>query len=769
MHTSVAAVDASLKQLVLHSSRIGGPEAAANVWDPALTSAVAGMTSVGSISVTNANGTIRHSTISSLVGASRKDDFLFNQLANNPNAGIVADKPFQSRIDQRIIIPIGRRLTAADGSFQGIVVATLIPAAFRNFYQSVDIGTDGIVWVTHSTGQLFFREQSLESANADKTTSLPISLLQSNSRGVIDVPLKSGGPNYITAWRALDEPPIIVAVSLNKSEALRIWRRDAWWSLGLTIIVALVITSASLLLLRQLGLREAVESSLLKRDQELIAAQRIAGFGVARFDSQNFRAEVAPQFSRMLGLPAATTEITIEQVLQRLIESDQPVFRQAFESCVESGKPWQLEVQLKLDDGTERIMWTEGGKHADEDAKDSDVLAIFHDVTEHRLAEQRSNQSERLAAIGRLTGGVAHDFNNILTVIIGRSGLLLAQLAPDSPDKTSIEEIDRAAQRAAGLTRQLLAFSRKQILQAKVMDLNTVVTDIESMIRRLIGEDIQLVLNLEPSLGQIKGDQGQLEQVLMNLAVNSRDAMPLGGMLIIETNNVSLDENYARNHITVEAGNFVLLAVSDTGMGMEKDVQEHIFEPFFSTKPAGKGTGLGLSTVYGIIKQSGGNIWVYSEPGKGTTFKIYLPRIGEAPQAKSSEERVAPPVRGSETILLVEDEDSLRHLARDVLEMNGYRVIDAPNGSSALELYNQQDDRVHLLLTDVVMPGMSGRELAERATQLDPELKVIYMSGYTDDTVVLHAVFDEGIDFIQKPFSPDSLAEKVRVVLDKEA
>jgi two-component system cell cycle sensor histidine kinase/response regulator CckA len=351
-------------------------------------------------------------------------------------------------------------------------------------------------------------------------------------------------------------------------------------------------------------------------------------------------------------------------------------------------------------------------------------------------------------------------------VIIGRSDLLLTTLPSDSANRTSIEEIERAAQRAARLTRQLLAFSRKQILQFRVIDLNSVLADIEQLLRRMIGEDIELVFLLEPALGHIRADQGQIEQVVMNLAVNARDAMPKGGKFIIETNNAVLDESYARNRTTVVPGNYVLLVVSDTGTGIEKEIQEHIFEPFFSTKPAGKGTGLGLSTAYGIVKQSGGNIWVYSEPGKGTTFKIYLPRIDDHPVAPEIAIEGVEVTHGSETILLVEDEDGLRSLASDVLQMSGYTVITAPNAKEAFEIHSQQRDRIHLLLTDVVMPGASGRELAEQLKARDPQLKILYMSGYTDDTVVLHAAFEEGIHFLQKPFSPDKLTEKVREVLD---
>ncbi len=381
--------------------------------------------------------------------------------------------------------------------------------------------------------------------------------------------------------------------------------------------------------------------------------------------------------------------------------------------------------------------------------------------------QEQLNLSQKMEAVGRLAGGIAHDFNNLMTIITGRAEMLLGRLRPDDPLHRDIELFRKTSARAAAVTRQLLAFSRKQVLQPKVLDLNAVVAGMGSMLRRLIGEDIDLVTVLEPALWCVRADPGQLEQVILNLAVNARDAMPNGGKLTIETGNVELDEGYASRHVAVKPGSFVLLAMSDTGMGMDEATRSRIFEPFFTTKEQGEGTGLGLATVYGIVKQSGGSIWVYSEPGQGTAFKIYLPRVDEAVESLEPAPPAAAPQRGSETVLLVEDEDELRSVAREMLEMYGYTVLEADHPDEALLKAERHSGPIHLLVTDVVMPKMSGRDLAQRLAPLRPEMRVLYVSGYTDDAIVHHGVLDPGMAFLEKPFNPDELARKVREVLDQ--
>jgi two-component system cell cycle sensor histidine kinase/response regulator CckA len=373
-----------------------------------------------------------------------------------------------------------------------------------------------------------------------------------------------------------------------------------------------------------------------------------------------------------------------------------------------------------------------------------------------------------MEAVGQLAGGVAHDFNNMLTVITGYSETLSRQLAPEDPRGEEVAEIRKAAERAATLTRQLLAFSRRQMLAPRVLDLNTVVAEHARMLPRLIGEDIDLVTVLRPAVSRVRVDRGQLEQVLMNLAVNARDAMPHGGRLTIETSQTTVDEAFAARHRPMSPGEYVVLAVSDTGCGMDLDTQAHLFEPFYTTKEQGKGTGLGLATVYGIVKQSDGYIWASSAPGQGTTFQIFLPPSAAPAEDDTLASDKPAPGRGTETVLLVEDEEQVRNLAREVLRAHGYSVIEAPTAGEALELAERQVDPIHLLVSDVVMPGMNGRELALRLTGRCPGLKVLLMSGYTDRGFELYGLTELGLDFIQKPFKPTDLLQKVRELLDAE-
>jgi len=391
-------------------------------------------------------------------------------------------------------------------------------------------------------------------------------------------------------------------------------------------------------------------------------------------------------------------------------------------------------------------------------------LVVAQDVSERQLLEQQLRQSQKMEAIGRLAGGVAHDFNNLLMVIKGHTELLMDSLAPGDHFKRKIEQIDRSADRATALVRQLLAFSRMQVLQPRAMNLNSVVEEMSKLLPRLIGEDIELVVRPAADLGTIRGDASQMEQVLMNLAVNARDAMPSGGKLIIETCNVELDNYYREAHPIVQPGRYVLLAVSDTGIGMDAETQAHIFEPFFTTKEQGKGTGLGLATVYGVVKQSGGFIWVYSEPGKGTTFKIYLPRVDESVAEPVAAQPLGEALLGTETVLLTEDEQDVREVAREFLESAGYMVLQAPSGGDALQLAGQHSGPIDLLITDMVMPGMSGQELVRRMRETRKQLNVIYMSGYSD--LAGNAAQGEGGPIVlTKPFSRSALLQAVRQVL----
>jgi PAS domain S-box-containing protein len=459
------------------------------------------------------------------------------------------------------------------------------------------------------------------------------------------------------------------------------------------------------------------------------------------------REEVIGRTTTELGIYADPEE---RARLRRILEEDGVILNMEVRRCVKGG-----EVRVAL---TSSEVIDLAGERC--------ILTTSNDITENKQLLLQLLQAQKMEAVGRLAGGVAHDFNNLLTAIIGYSQLIQRSLKEDEPIYAEVAEIEKAGQRAAALTGQLLAFSRKQVLKPRVLNLNAVIADFSKMLQRLIGEDVKLRTNLDLRIGSGVADPDQIGQVIMNLAVNARDAMPGGGKLTIETRNVHLDSSYASQHAEVQPGHYVMLAVSDTGCGMDKAAQARIFEPFFTTKEKDKGTGLGLSTVYGIIRQSGGHIWVYSEPGEGSSFKIYLPAAENEFEAEPT--FMSPPalLSGTETVLLVEDEEGVRHFTRQVLEMNGYTVLEACNPDEAIGIATSYEGSIDLLVTDVVMPGMSGRELATSLILRRPATRVLYISGYTEKAIVHHGVLDSGIPFLPKPFTPDDLLSKVREVMN---
>jgi PAS domain S-box-containing protein len=478
-------------------------------------------------------------------------------------------------------------------------------------------------------------------------------------------------------------------------------------------------------------------------------------------DAQGIVQEVNRATEQLTGV--SRQELVGRSFLETLPPADrEDVFRK-FRKTLEHGRTLEpVQVRIQRRDGT-MVPGEVKASVVEVDGR-SLVFAIVRDVSERNAMAEQLRMAQKMEAVGQLAGGVAHDFNNLLTAILGYSQLLAPELRGNPEHFSAIEEIRKAGERAAGLTRQLLAFSRKQILELKVLDLNEVVRHIQEMLSRLIGEDIQVVTNLDPALGSVRADAGQIEQVIMNLAVNARDAMPRGGQLSLETANVELDETYAQTHVAVQPGQYVMLAVSDTGVGMDGATRDRVFEPFFTTKAKGHGTGLGLSTVYGIVKQSGGYIWVYTEPGKGTSFKVYLPRVPAPAEALAVPEPTSVPALGNETVLLVEDEEAVRKLECKTLEARGYRVLEAADGGEAVEIAERES--VDLLLTDMVLPGMGGGEIAVRVREIHPRVKVLYTSGYTDDAIVRRGLMERGAAFLEKPFTPNRLARKIREVLD---
>jgi PAS domain S-box-containing protein len=557
----------------------------------------------------------------------------------------------------------------------------------------------------------------------------------------IGVPLKDGSKTF----------GVIVVQSYN--ERVRYSDRD----LEILNFVSQQVSSAIL--------RKKSEDALRDSEAQYRSIVQSAVYGIYRSSPDDYFLEVNPAMVRMLGYDSAHDLLKLK--ISTDLYADGGERGLLIERYKTTGVMENVEVRWKRKDGKLITVRLSGHAAVKPDGTPDYFEMIAEDVTERRALEEQLRQSQKMEAVGRLAGGIAHDFNNLLTVIKGYSDLLMEEFKPADPLRNEVDEIRKAADRAASLTRQLLAFSRQQVLAPKVLDLNSVVGNMDRLLHRLIGADIDLQTSLARDLGRVKADPGQIEQVMMNLAVNARDAMPKGGKMTIETANVLLDDHYALEHIGAQAGSYVMLAVTDNGMGMSESVRQRIFEPFFTTKEVGKGTGLGLSTVYGIVKQSGGYIWVYSEIGVGSTFKVYLPRV-DAPADTATQKLSSYTTHaGTETVLLVEDEDGVRALVRQVLSKHGYTVLEARHGGEALLHCERFKDTIHLLITDVVLEQMSGPELAQRLVVLRPDLKVLYVSGYTDDAIIHQGVLKQGTAFLQKPFTTDALARKIRDILDE--
>jgi PAS domain S-box-containing protein len=536
--------------------------------------------------------------------------------------------------------------------------------------------------------------------------------------------------------------------------------RSAWFDLRIT-----PVPLGILVLSIDISVQKAVEEALRASREDLAATLDCMAEGVITTDVEGRVTRINPAAAELIGWPESEGKGRLLGELVRFVNQNTGA---AVDHAVEKVLREGIKVGLANDtvlvarNGTRIPIASSGAPIRDPDGSIRGVvLALRNMKTEYELASMLQ-QAQKMEAVGRLAGGVAHDFNNLLTVISGYSNLILEEMSEGDNYREEIKQINDAGQRAAALTRQLLAFSRKQVLQPEVLDLNQVVESMDKMVRRLIGEDVDLVTRLTPALGLVTCDPGQVEQIIMNLVVNARDAMPRGGKVTIETGNVELDEEYARDHPGARPGPHAMIAITDTGTGMDAATRARLFEPFFTTTGPGKGTGLGLATVFGIVKQSGGNIWVYSEPGRGTTFKVYLPCTEGA--AAPARPRVSAPARASatETVLVVEDDAGVRGLIRRALESGGYTVLDTGDVAEAIRTAKTYVGPIHLLLTDVVLPTMGGRELGEKILALHPGLKVVYMSGYTDDAIVHQGVLEPGTAFIEKPITSATLLAKLR-------
>jgi len=576
----------------------------------------------------------------------------------------------------------------------------------------------------------------------------------------LGLPDSQGLETFMRARRGAPNEPIVVISGLDDErlalEAVRSGAQDY-------LVKGRIEGHLLARVLRYAVERKRAEQDLLAREERFRALVEHSADAIALLDRTGTLIYASHSTERVLGYQAE--EVLGRHALDLIHPDDVPaVAGRLLELQDRPGAAVVMEARYRHKDGS----WRYGECSVANRLSDAAVRALvlnYREITERRRLEEQLRQAQKMEAVGRLAGGVAHDFNNVLTAIFGYADLLTEELPEGHQARGDLDEIRKAAQRASTLTRQLLAFSRQQVLQPMVLSLNDLVADVQNMLVRLVGEDVEVRLSLSPDAGNVRADAGQLQQVLLNLVVNARDAMPTGGKLLLETANADLTEQYAELHQPVIPGRYVMLAVSDTGSGMDAETKARIFEPFFTTKEQGRGTGLGLSTVYGIVKQSGGYVWVYSEPGRGTTFKLYFPRV-DAPAEIPAPPRETATLTGTETILVAEDDDMLRPLAKGLLQKLGYTVLEAENAERALDLARARTGPIHLLVADVVMPGASGRELARRLAHTRPDTRVLYVSGYTDDAIVHHGMLEPGLNFLQKPFTPGALARKVREILD---
>jgi len=607
--------------------------------------------------------------------------------------------------------------------------------------------------------------------------------------------------NIVTFLKAKSAIPTTFLTPSSVNRQLRQMERREWLLWGSALLVTLLLTLALVSFLapmghhlddyEQLAVHPAIRAlvglvllfdiytvylqyqiahirrQVLQQERLFRLITENAGDMIAVVDISGRRLYNSPSYEKVLGY--SVEELHNSPSLEQIHPSDEPLVQDAIKEACTTGFGRRIEYRMRHKNGDWRYLESTASAIRSEAGDVEKLVIVNRDITSRRRLEEQFRQSQKMEAVGRLSGGIAHDFNNLLGVIIGYGETLIDKFAVTDPAHESVDEILKAGRRAASLTRQLLAFSRQQVLEPKAVSVNEIISETEKMLRRLVGEDIDFVTRLSEILGTVKADPGQIEQVLMNLVVNARDAMPEGGKLTIETTNLQVDEIFAQRYsFTFKPGWYVLLSVSDTGIGMDTETQAHIFEPFFTTKGKDVGTGLGLATVYGVVKQSGGYIEVASEPGLGTTFKIYLPQIDETPQLASEPAKLIKSLRGQETILVVEDEVSLRNLTCNVLRSLGYSVLSAGNGLEALEI-GMTNSGIHLLLTDVVMPGVNGPTLADKLRERNHDLKVVYMSGYTGQGVGNHGT--EGLNgwFLAKPFAQELLAYKVRAALDSHA
>lgn len=771
LRSTVGSIDAALKQLAAFSRRVGGPEADPAVWWPVLASMTASLPGVSSLSVTSADGTIRHSTVREAIGRSRVDRYLDRTLRDSPGAGLVADAPLRSVVSNRMVIPLGYRLETPEGVFAGTLVAALDPDRLRDIYQSLDIGRRGIIAIIHPNGTILLRQPADSAQLPEHLTGGPLlEAMARDGNGVIMGPLLAGRRERITAFRVLSNPKVLIATSLATADVTGGLHVDGLARVAGLAVMGLAVFFGGRGLAREAASRARSEQAIALRERQLMDAQRIADMASLRFAGPTMTAPVSERARDFFGWPETRSIVSPDEIAALIADIDAEAFRRAIHACKVPGDRFELDLRFGDPLNPARLVRVEGSWEAGEAAMPDGVMVVFRDVTHGRRAEMRLRHVERLEAVGRLTGGVAHDFNNMLTVILGSVDQLLQE---DDADpvirRQALEEIERAAVRAADLTQQLLAFARRQPLHPQRVDINALVRTASGMLVRVLSRQVELRFELSTDRCVALVDAGQVETALVNLCVNARDAMPAGGMLTIGSAVVDIDAAYVQDQPDAVAGRYVLLSVGDTGKGISADQLPFVFEPFFSTKDVGQGTGLGLAMVYGFVKQSGGHVRIESEVGRGTTVRLYLPEMSELPDAApvgtGSEAAL---LRGAgETILLVEDEDLVRQsVMRQLIDL-GYDVIAMSDGAAALTVLAMRP-QISLLLTDVILAnGLNGREIAERALAMRPDVPVVYMSGYSESVIAREARLEPTVRVLLKPFRKQELGDMVRRALDE--
>ena len=679
----------------------------------------------------------------------------------------------------RWIFNVSRRLTKPDGSFGGVIAAAIAVDQLTALYDSLNVGEDGIVTMFHRSGMVLARSPADPRAigqNLSNSLFYREGLSQTDAGWMIS----TSPADYVTrvlGFRALQELPLAVVVGLSLERELAAWRSYAVVGGSTTIAVASLILVMLSIMQRRIrqSLRDEdryVEAELRRNEElesysrQLLKAQELASMGNWRLELGAKEMQVSPILQRIAGR-AETGVDPVEEAANLIHPEDRPRLMAMQEVALKSGEPQQIEYRLVRTDGAIRHLWSEVRCERDADGKAVALFGIVQDITERKTTEEQLRQSQKMETIGHLTGGIAHDFNNLLMVIMGNLDLLLERVQ-DDPDNTAIvNSAITATERGASLTRQLLAYARRQPLAPRDLDVNAAIQGLSRLLRRTLGEQVEIETILGAGLWHAMADATQVENAVINLAINARDAMPNGGKLTLETANASFDEDYAGLNDEVAPGQYVMIAVTDTGTGMPAEVVARAFEPFFTTKPVGRGTGLGLSMVYGFAKQSGGHAKIYSEPGHGTTVKLYLPRARVAVDATAAAPLAAPNSAAGETILVVEDDELVRGTVERMLKELGYRTILAATAEEALPIL-ESDRTFDLLFTDVVLPGkMGGRELSERAQALRPGLPVIFSSGYTQNSIIHQGRLDADIELLSKPYKKQDLARRLRAVLDR--